>query len=341
MNLAYILAASIRELFPETEVGQVVATGECFFCDVHFSENFNSAMLSQLEERMRAWACKEISLKELTMLPTNAAQMLEHHGDKKLAQKVRQEEGEVVLVQLDRFFFLSDGFVRIEKKPFFKLVCFWPHKQGVRILGVTASSKEELKEQAQRIKALQNPQHLLEEQKCVSWLGGGLVWEPRAEKFKELLQKKIIEIYSGFDHVCLPEGDEKKLLIEWIAKRKRGGVRFQIKKITSKEAWDSSVAHSDQAWGKAEDEAGLNSYLHLIAKFLTIFNFDYEKVVKQSRFEFRVKDRLGRFWTLSTLEWNRKTTLVQMSLCVSFERCLGLLADSNETLMNRLKQLEN
>ncbi len=302
-------------------------------------------MLPQLEERMRAWVSKEVPLKELTMLPSNAAQMLEHHGDKKLAQQVRREEGEVVLAQLDRFFFLIDGPVKAEKIAFFKLVCFWPLKDGIRILGVRGSSKEELKEKAQTIKALQNPQNLLEEQKYVSWLGEGLVWEPRAEAFKAVLQKKIIEIYQGFDHVTLPEGDEKKLILEWIKSRKKGGFQFQKKRITPKETWDTAVANSDQAWGRAEDEGELNSYLHLITKFLTIFNFDNEKVVKQSRFEFRVKDRLGRLWTLSTLEWNRKTKLVQMSLCISFERCLGLVADSNETAMmnslNRLKQLEN
>src|SRR5689334_245515 len=99
-SLSYILAASLQELFPQSEIEKIAATPKCFFCDVQFPGKFDSSLLSLLEERMREWVKRKISLNVLTMIPSNAAQMLEHHGHKKLAQKVRKEEGEIVLLQL-------------------------------------------------------------------------------------------------------------------------------------------------------------------------------------------------------------------------------------------------
>ncbi len=337
-SLSYILAASLKELFPKTEIDQIAATDRCFFCDLKFPEKFDARVLPLLEERMRQWVGKKISFNVVTMMPSNAAQMLEHHGEKKLAQKVKQEEGEVVLLQLDRFFFqLQTAEPKTTNDiPYFKLVSFWPLRNGIRILGVGSGLKEELKEKAHYIKGVQNLQNLLEDQRYISWMGESLIWEPKAQALKAEIQKKILELYAGFDEVELPEVEEreqKKILIDWIQSRKRGGVRFQKKKITSKELWDPSFALSDLGWGKAEDEAELNSYLHLITKFLTIFSFGYEKVSKgktskTSRLEYQVKDRLGRLWTMSTVEWDRKQGLVQFSLCVSLNRCIALSVDS-------------
>ncbi len=237
-SLSYILAASLKELFPKTEIDQIAATDRCFFCDLKFPEKFDARVLPLLEERMRQWVGKKISFNVVTMMPSNAAQMLEHHGEKKLAQKVKQEEGEVVLLQLDRFFFqLQTAEPKTTNDiPYFKLVSFWPLRNGIRILGVGSGLKEELKEKAHYIKGVQNLQNLLEDQRYISWMGESLIWEPKAQALKAEIQKKILELYAGFDEVELPEVEEreqKKILIDWIQSRKRGGVRFQKKKITS------------------------------------------------------------------------------------------------------------
>ncbi len=376
-SLAYILAVSLKEIFPAVEIGQIAATPKCFFCDLIFPGNFNAAMMPPIEERMRQWVEKKLPFKALTMMPSNAAQMLLHHGDKKLAQKVKNEAGEVVLLQLDRFFFQfkdEEAPASTDDIPYFKLVCFWPLKKGIRLFGVGAGAKESLKELAQALKAVQNPQKILEDQGYVSWVGEHLIWEPRAEAVKAQIKKKILELCQGFfDEVALPGLDEKeqrKLLLQWVRTRKRGGVRFQEKKLHFalsesrnepwSEPWDPPICLSASAWGSGN----ITSYLHLITKFLTIFSFEYEivsvgkmdadleKVLKglhqpwisyrgkTPRLEFQVMDQVGRRWTLSTLEWDRKQELVQVVLCTSFERCIALLADS-KTLLNRLKQLEN
>jgi threonyl-tRNA synthetase len=329
-SLSYILAASLKELFPKTEINHVAATERCFFCDIQFPGDFEVAMLPLLEERMREWIGKKISFHVLTMMPSNAVQMLEHHGQRSLAQKMKQEVGEVVLLQLDRFFFQLQTAIpqTTNDTPYFKLVSFWPLKKGIRILGVGSSVKEELKEKAYLIKEAQNLQNLLEDERYISWIGEYLVWEPKAEALKAEIQKKIKEIYAGFDEVELPDveaRDQKKILTQWIQSRKRGGFLFQKKKIVSKECWDPSFALSDLGWGKAQDEAELNSYLHLITKFLTIFSFGYQKVGKGSGFEYNVKDPLGRHWTMSTLQWDKKQGLVQFSLCISLNRCIALM----------------
>lgn len=341
-SLAYILAASIRELFPDAEIDQIVGTEKCFFCDLTFPGEFETSMMPVIEERMRA--NQNLEFQVLTMMPRNAGEMLEHHGEKKLAQKVRRQEGEITLLQVDRFFFQIEDDVQVEEVKLFKLVCFWPLKRGIRLIGVGAASKEAVKELAQIIKGAKNPQDVLEEKGYVSWIGEHLVWKPKRE-----IREKILELYQGFDEVILPELDEReqrKLLLEWTKMRKRGGFQIQKKRLMSgsKEPWDVPNPVSDLGWGAGH----INSYLHLITKFLTIFTFDYkivsmgkidaavEKSLKDlhlkweswrgntPRLEFQVMDSLGRRWTMSTLEWDRKQEFVQMQLCVSFERCVAL-----------------
>ncbi len=363
VSLAYILAASLKELFPDTEIHQIVATPHCFFCDIQFKGTFSSSMLPIIEERMRQWIEKKLVFDVLTMTPMNAVQMLQYYGDKKLAQKIKKQEGEVTLLHLDRFFFqiTDQPPLKTNDVVFCKLVCFWPLKKGLRLLGVGGASKEILKAQASLIKSFQNPQLILEKGGFVSWVGENLIWESQAETAKAAIKKKIGQLYQGFEYVTLPdleEQEQKNLLLEWIRLRKKGGFQFRKKKLngTPKEAWDVSLSPTDHGWGWARTEDDIKSYLHLITKFLTIFSFDYEIVRRgclsphsntpsgslPSRMEFQVRDRLGRLWTLSTLEWDRKQELVQLTLCLSFERCLALLADlDSETLLNRCKKLEN
>ncbi len=257
---------------------------------------------------MRQWVQKKVDVKVMHMLASNAAEMLGFHGDKKLAAQVRQREGEITLVQLENHFFEVDEAPQ-EQDEVFKLVCFWTLRDGVRILGVSGKSKDDVKEKAQKIKGLKNTQEVLEDLKMVSFLGNHMIWEPKAEALKEQIKKKVLEVYEGFDLVQLPELDEreqKKILIEWITTRKRGGVQFQKNRC-------------DLAWIKGD----ANSCLHLITKFLTIFSFDYEELEG----EFYVIDQLGRRWPMSRMQWDRKTGLVQMTLCLSYERCVELLVE--------------
>lgn len=257
---------------------------------------------------MRQWVQKGVDVKVMQMLPSNAAEMLGYHGDKKLAAQIRQRDGEVTLVRVDNHFFEVEGEIP-EQEEFFKLVCFWTLRDGVRILGVSGKSKDEVKDKAQQIKKVKNTEELLEELKMVSWIGNQMIWEPKAETLKDQIQQQVLEVYEGFDRVQLPKLDErgqKKILIEWISSRKRGGVQFQENRC-------------DLGWMRGD----ANSCLHLITKFLTIFSFDYEEL----KGEFYVIDSLGRRWPMSRLQWDRKTGLVQMTLCLSYERCVALLVE--------------
>ncbi len=345
-SLSYILAASLQELFPATEIQQIVGTSSCFFCDFKFSGEFTPAMLPLLEERMKAWVQKKLPFNEMTMIPSNAAQMVEHHGDKKFAFKLRKLTGEISLIQLDRFFFMLEGEtpVATDDVPFFKLVNFWPLKDGIRLFGVGSDSKEKLKEASQALKAIQNPLTILEKYGFVSWVGNHLIWEKRAQTAAALIKKKVLSVMEGFDEVAFPELEEKemrKFLLEWTSKREHGGIRFGKSRVNdfSKELWDVALSPVDHCWNRGDK----NSFLHLIRKFLTIFTFDYEEVsVGKTRLEFRVRDRLGRSWIMSTVERDSRGDLVQLTVCTSIERCIALFADWNsETLLNRLKQLEN
>ena len=92
-------------------------------------------------------------------------------------------------------------------------------------------------------------------------------------------KKEDFTAYQDFDHVTLPELDEnskKNFYSNGSIARKRGGVQFQKKRLPSKakEPWDCSISPCDHGWASGD----INSYLHLITKFLTIFSFDYEIV---------------------------------------------------------------
>lgn len=368
-SLSYLLAVALRELFPAAEIGQIEATDSCFFCDCLFPDSFTPVMMSLLEERMRNWVSKKISFQSFEMMPTNAAQFLNHHGEPKLAEQVRHEDHLVTLLQIDRFFFQMKGQAPLTTADhlLFKLVCFWPLRRGIRILGTSGASKDQLKERAQVLKRAPNLQKKLEELKLVSWVESQLIWESKGEALKDLLSKKILQLYREWDRVYIPvDGDLKKILIDWLRHRKRSGFQLQKKRLSSSssEPWDTPIATADLSWGRVQD---INSFLHIITKFLTILPFDYEVICvakpgehleqalrahqirwklrsgRSSQLEFRVIDQLGRQWPMSSLEWDQKNELVQMTLCASFERCIALWIEARdiETILNRLETLEN
>ena len=161
-SLSYLLAIALKELFPKAEIDQIRATSRCFFCDIRFDGEFSTSLMSLLEERMREWAEQKIPFQVLNMVPHNAAQLLEHHGEKKLAQQVRKKEGLIRLLQLDRFFFLAEEDIpeTTGDIPYFKLVCYKPLKKGIRLLGTGALLKDSLKQQARQLKAVEDPQKI-------------------------------------------------------------------------------------------------------------------------------------------------------------------------------------
>ena len=364
---AYLLAISLRELFPQAEILQVQSTPSCFFCDVQFPGEFNFTIMGFLEERMRAWVAKKEAFKVFEMVSNNAAQFLEHQGEKRLGKELRGKKDLITLIQLDRFFFQLDGEPPRSTNDFsfVKLACFWNLKNGIRILGTGSNSKEKLKEIIQQLKTQKDPQKRLEELGLVSWIENQLVWEAKAELLKDLLRKKIMTLYHGFDRVSIAVSSGlEDILVDWLRKRGKGfQFREKVLQWVSQEPWDSPVVFIDQSWGKIEE---LTSFLQLATKFLTMLKLDYQvvgigKIVGKakelidlcfsswnsekgspSRLELRAVDRLGRKWKISSLEWNQKLGFVQMSLCVSLERCIALMVDrfevdSMETLLNRLK----
>lgn len=368
LSLSYVLAASLRELFPDVDILQVKATSRCFFCDIRFPGEFSQKVMSFLEERMRSWVAQRKTFKVFEMVPSNAAQFMEHQGEKKLARLLRNERNLVALLQLDRFFFRleDEAPTTTGEIPFFKLVSFYPRKFGIRILGTGAGSQEKLKKLVSYLKNQKDLQNRLEELKIVGWLQNQLIWESRGEILKDLLRKKIMTLYQEFDRVFIATSEDlKKILPEWVSQRKRSGFEFRTKvqQRSSQEPWDTLLVSIDRSWGKVEEST---SFLHLATKFLTMLSFDYKVVstgkinadIKKnlevisaswslrkgnlSRLEFYVEDRLGQEWEMSSLEWDQKQGFVQMSLCCSFERCIALLVDrlevnDIETLLNRLR----
>ena len=148
------------------------------------------------------------------------------------------------------------------------------------------------------------------------------------------------------------EIERKKILMDWIRLGKGKAVQFQEKKLQQclQEPWDAPFSRSDQSWGPLEE---INSFLHIITKFLKILAFDYQVVSvgkmdlslkkaldahklpivskrsigNRSQLEFWVIDRLGQKWMISFLQVDQKSKIVEMTVCLSLERCIALMAD--------------
>ncbi|MGR3973453.1 MAG: hypothetical protein QRY72_02615 [Candidatus Rhabdochlamydia sp.] len=368
LSPSYLLSIALQELFPKVDILHTEATESAFFCDFIFPGEFTSPILNLLEERMRAWIAKKHPFHFMEMMASNGAQFLAHHGDKKLSLEIKKEPGVVALLQLDRFFFKADS-LRPQTSgdyPFIKLITFYPIKKGIRLLGTAGESKEELKLRVQKLKTVEDLQQKLEAEQLVSWIGPCLIWEPKAERLKASLRKLIQELYHSFEEIFPSvDGLKPSFFKEWSLRRASPGFLFEpVKQVkSSSEPWDALLTWRDLSWGREES---INSFLHIIAQFLKILQFEYEVVgtglfkthVKEAlksyfpswkeikgkprRLEFFITDRLGRKWLMSLIEWDLKEDLVQMTLCTSFERWIALMIESMtiETVLNRLKRLE-
>ncbi|CAM0117178.1 hypothetical protein [Rhabdochlamydiaceae symbiont of Dictyostelium giganteum] len=368
LSASYLLPIALQELFPKIEILHVEATESAFFCDFIFNGEFTAPILNLLEERMRAWIAKKEPFHFMEMMASNGSEFLAHHGDKKLSLEVRKEQGLVALLRLDRFFFKA-GAMQPESTddyPFIKLISFYPLKTGIRLIGTGALSKDALKVQVQKLKNVENIQQKLESLGLVSWCGNTLIWEAKAEQIKALLKANLTHLYHGFEPVFIASDVVKPLFFkEWSEKHSSCGFLFEPVKqaISSPEPWCNPFSWHDLSWGREES---VNSFLHIIAQFLKILHFEYEVICtgllkvhvkealkahfpsfkevkgKPRRLEFFVRDRLGRKWLMSSIEWDMKYDLIQMTVCASFERCIALMIESLtiETVLNRLKLLE-
>ncbi len=345
------------ELFPAAQVRSFLATQHCFYCDVIFPFEFQSEMIPLLEERMRGWIKKNLDLKQLDMMPANAAQFLKHHGNPQAAEVVRHQQGIVPIVQMGHYAGLSPGetLESTSEVKFFKLVSAQLHGSWIRLIGTAAFSKDELKSQVKRCKEISSHLNLIKQRQLLSPCPRGWLWLPQGEHLKKTILEKTFKLFSGIDPITTPAFNDKDLILchsSYIKASGRGSLEMVKMSLGGDglELLDTAEGMVDRVFLPGREESVI-SFLQIITKFLKIFAFDYEVVIvgkpakilrealkklqiksssengEQSGIEFLISDALGRMWTGPRIFYDEKSGLVGLSLFYSLERFVALLLE--------------
>jgi threonyl-tRNA synthetase len=359
-SCSIVLSAAIGELFPAAKVQSFLATETCFYCDVTLPFEFQSEMIPLLEERMRGWIKKDFPIRQLDMMPANAAQFLKHHGNPQAAEIVKGQQGIVPIVQIDNFAGLSPGLTleTTGEVEFFKLATVQKHGTWIRLIGTAAFSKEELKSQIEHCKNMPSHLNLVEEMRLLTPCPKGWLWLPRGEILKKNIIEKTFQLFSGIDPITTPASNDKDLILchsSYLKHSNRGSAEIVKMSLGGPglELVDTAEGVVDRIFLPGREESVI-SFLQIIVKFLKIFAFDYEVVIvgkpakilrealkksqiksssengEQSGIEFLISDALGRMWTGPRIFLDERSGVVGLSLFYSLERFVALLLEKDQ-----------
>ena len=306
---------------------------------------------------MKSWIKKDLSFKQLDMMPANAAQFLKHHNNRHAAEIVRGQPGIAEIVQLDNFAGLSPG-PTLETTggvKFYKIASVQHQGSWIRLIGTAAFSKDELKTQVKTLKNLPTHLALVREKQLLMSTPQGWIWLPKGETFKKKILDKAFQLFSGIDLITTPAVDEKELALcheAYVKATGRGSAEVVKMSLggSGLELMDTAQGVIDRVFLPRSEESVI-SFLQVITTFLKIFPFDYEVVTvgnpakilrgalkksqiksseengEKSGIEFLLSDALGRMWTGPRIFCDDKAGLVGLSLFYSLERFVALLLE--------------
>jgi len=299
-------------------------------------------MLPLIEERMKRLIKREHSFKTMEMVPVNASSFFDYHGNKFESHRVKKESGFIQVVQYDRFAGRSPGSVRGDIE-YFKLAAAYKYDKWVRIVGTT--SKDHLK----GCKNLTSHLKIVEKHQLLMRSPTGWIWLPRGEVIKQLILDRARKQFAEWDWITTPTLNEKEL---FVSHQYYGKPSAEIVKL-SLNGDDRELLNPSRGTDVRLFNAPATSFLPMIAKFLTIFDFEFDVVKLGNRggvVEFRLKDGLGRVFVGPRLSDQNGKTVV--SLFNSLERFVALLLEKNkgddevetvhlEQLIERLRKVES
>ena len=184
---AFLLSHAILKLFPSAKFLNVSWTPLSFSCECELSFPLNRHLLSTIEEQLKAEAKADIAFAFMEMLPSNAAEMFAHFKQPYFAEQADSQEEMVFLWKHEDFIALDlEG---KEAEPFdgdLQLLDFQPVPECehvVKITGIAASNKQQLKAFAKRWhKAKEEDHRLLGEQMGLFRMHNeSVLWLPKGE----------------------------------------------------------------------------------------------------------------------------------------------------------------
>lgn len=306
---AVVLTAAVTELFPGALFLSGQGTDHYFFYDFVFPFEFQSELLTLIEERMRLILKEKRPIKVLEMMPLNAADLMRHQGQELAAELLSTvERATVLLCQIGDFAIHSPDFSPEELViPFFKVFEAVISKvQGqsiVRIIGSASNDKTIVKNLFKKTPYSAKAHAVLADQgallapiqETASW-----VWRPRGEIVRRALIQWWMEAIEkqNISFVSMPtsggtEEGERALIqahLDYF-------IRFQEPRVAQmvflsgdasqrKEGFFSpEVCCSDRTYLFCSDQHFLEeciSSLHFILQIPKLLGFEFELVLSVS-----------------------------------------------------------
>jgi threonyl-tRNA synthetase len=195
---ALLLAAAVIELFPKTLLVDGRGTSKYFYYDFIFSFEFKFEFLLLIEERMRLIMRQKRSVRQIEMMPTNAALFMNHCHQPIVADRLTQiQQATVPMVQMGDFTLCCPQPISDELFiPFFKILegfsCEVFSSKPFRIVGAASLDKKMLKKIAKQpsISSQSHLQLASEMALCAPMEETGLwYWRPKGDKLRQVLVK--------------------------------------------------------------------------------------------------------------------------------------------------------
>ncbi len=197
---AELLASAAVDLFPGVLLSFGAGTDNLFFYDFVFPFAFKQDMLPLLEERMRLVVKQRPLIKQLDMMPGNAASLMRHHKQYIITDALKKTRlGTVQMIQIGEFTDWCESSFSQEWNfaAQFKLFQFYSieREEGLvtRVIGTLFLEKDALKAIIKNAPEFKDCGHLALNQKLHLWVpiaGGSLwSWAPMGQAVLERLLK--------------------------------------------------------------------------------------------------------------------------------------------------------
>ena len=308
---AALMAAAVVELFPGVLLVDGQGTPDRFFYDFVFPFEFQSDFLTMIEERMRLIIREKREIRQLEMMPANAASMMMHRGQTLAAQLLEGIDRAVVeMCQIGDFaLYCREPHLTQLQIPFFKLLEGYSlgtaGQKITRIIGAATVEKHVLKEIAKQpmVSSKSHLKQILETHLLLPLSEAGVwMWCPRGEALRQgmIAFWKEEHLKQNFSFVSSPAaliGDGQEGNLTEAHKEcffHEGTPRIaEISLVSNPEIpsmalglLSSKAYFADRAHLFCPDEKLLEeciSSLRFILKIPKIFHFEYEIVLYVSR----------------------------------------------------------
>lgn len=360
-SFSRILAAAIIELLPGAQIARAGLSYHGFYCDFLYSPPLSGELLERLAEQMRQVIRESRDIRVLEMVPFSASEMLKKLGQRERSRQVLEQEGLVRLVRMGEFVdWCEEGLLSSTGGAgVFRLLSQTDLERGVyRVFGVSAESKQELKELSSKWARFDVADHekvgsrhglwFLSDEDRRLWLPRGLAvrgrwisyWlgalAPLAEPVEggqEILEVLAEKIPSSMELVEVDDGEGSRGLLDQPVSKALIINHFldsyafctSFLQTIHKSLTILGFAYRIRCFGKKRKGCPLR-------RSLEVLGWDLQEGDSEAdpRLEFLVEDALRCEWVAAEISERKLKRFRGLSATVWVERNLALLIEKND-----------